>query len=110
MLRLDCQTTQIPLVLPPCSPGGIISASISRLHSGKYTLTATADPSKPGVVNLSGIPTDAARGVYTLALQTNCGCFTASVFYDCEAPAFAGTHQPTSIPGLVKACCDEPMA
>lgn len=105
MIRVDCRTVTIPLVLPDCT-SEIISATLARAHRDSYALTAAIDPSNPKLVQLSDLPQDAPRGVYKLALQTNCGCFTAQVYVDCAAPAFAGTHYPTNPAGLIKACCE----
>lgn len=104
MIRIDCDTADIPVQLPRCA-GTINSAYIFRPHGVRRELTATLDPALPGIVRLSNLPADAPRGVYTLALQSNCGCFTTSVAVDCPAPALPGTHNPTNPPGITKVCC-----
>lgn len=108
MIRIDCATADIPIELPACA-GTILKAYIFRPHGVKRDLTATLDPTVPGIVRLTNLPTDAPRGVYTLALQTQCGCFTTSVAIDCPAPALPGTHQPTNTPGITKVCCETPV-
>lgn len=105
MIAIDCSTVDIPMQLPACALT-IDRAYIFRPHGIKRDLVATVDPSTPDVVRLSDLPTDAPRGVYTLALQTPCGCFTTSVWIGCEGPALPGTHHPTDPPGVIKVCCE----
>lgn len=105
MIHIDCSTVDIPVQMRPCA-GGISKAFIFRPHGVKAELTATMDPTLPGIVRLTGVPMDVPRGVYTLSLQTACGCFSTPVAIGCPAPALPGTHYPTNAPGLVKVCCD----
>lgn len=107
MIRIDCSTADIPVQLPACA-GAINKAFIFRPRGVKAELTATLDPTAPDIVRLTGIPQDVPRGVYTLALHTDCGCYTTPVAMDCPAPALPGTHYPTNAPGIIKACCETP--
>lgn len=105
MIVINCSTADIPLQLPACA-GSILKAFLFRPHGVKAELTATIDPTVPGIVRLTGIPATLPRGVYTLALHTPCGCFSTSAAVDCPAPALPATHHPTNAPGLIKVCCD----
>lgn len=106
MIAIDCNTADIPVQLDSCA-GSVLTAKLYRPHGVKVELIATLDPSTPGIVKLAGIPDDLPKGVYTLTVQTACGCFSTPVAVRCSPVALPGTHYPTNAPGIIKACCPE---
>lgn len=105
MIRIDCENPTIRLVLPACA-AVITKATLSRAGFETFELAAVV---VEGGVTFNGVPAGAARGVWQLGLETDCGCFNAPVFLDlCRAPAFQSTHQPTIDVPPVVVCCPDP--
>lgn len=98
MLTLACDQSAITLSPGQCGLG-IIKAYLDRADCGRVDLaidgeTLTLPEKRP------------QAGVWTLNVQTSCGCFSAPVHIQCPAPALRPTHQPTSDTELpIPVCC-----
>lgn len=104
MKRITCDPATIRLIVPMCSEQPT-AASLSRRFCLTHVLTASAEGQ---VVTLSGIPEDIERGVWSLDIETPCGCYTTNVFLDmCPPPRFESVHTPTHDPNPVIECCEE---
>lgn len=108
MKTINCLTSEVALKLPDCA--GELSSTVSFLsRKGHAAISLTLEQgAAPGVVRII-IPdeTDScpARGVWTLNVQTVCGCYEAQVYLDCPPPALAGVHTPTASQGPSIECC-----
>lgn len=106
MIRITCDPAIIRLILPMCAEQPT-SASLSRRFCATHVLEAVAGPSSVQEITLTGIPADIERGVWSLDIETPCGCYMTNVFLDmCQPPAFASTHYPTDDTGPIIECCD----
>lgn len=107
MKQLDCNHRTITMKLPPCA-GAFSTAKLTRLHHVDVPLTVVQ---LDGLITLSipdPLPSSVPypkRGVWSLSLQTDCGCYEALVHVDCQPPAFAGVHTQTPFVGPSTECC-----
>jgi len=103
--RIDCTSTEIRLNLPLCA-SAISKATLSRARCLTHELQAVLVD--PGTIALSEIPADLRRGVWTLTLTTDCGCYSAPMHVDiCQVPGFISTPTPTNDgPFPTPVCCD----
>lgn len=102
MVIIDCEDPVLRLRLPSCA-ATVEAATLSRQHCPTHELTAEL---VDGDLHLDGIPLLSRRGVWTLTLTTNCGCFDAKVFLDiCRAPGFTSTHHDTLQQDPIQECC-----
>lgn len=110
MKIITCDPATVTLIVPLCAEAPT-SAHLHRRNCATYELTATPDPDDAQTLILSGIPTDALRGVYRLSIATPCGCYETRVFLDlCQAPRLPSVHTPTADTYPITECCDEPEA
>lgn len=111
MKRIDCETNDVSLKLPPCA-GALLSvtATLTRPNYISVPLIVSQSLTDADQLLLTlPVPTvqvpAPARGVWTLIVTTPCGCFTAPVYTDCPPPQLAGVHYPTAITGPSIECC-----
>ena len=56
--------------------------------------------------HLSGWPE--LQGIHHLYIQTDCGCYTMRLFFQCPTPREVGTHHPTNPePEITIECCGD---
>jgi hypothetical protein len=102
---IACANPTLRLRLPSCAKI-ITAATLSRPDHPLITLTPPTQ-TVPGDVALTGIPDDAPRGVYTLALTSDCGCYSTLVYLNvCPPIAFVPTHTPTGATQQSIECCE----
>lgn len=112
MKRLDCEEQSTNLKLPPCAGAfSTVVAKLVRLHHIEVPLELTQSETDPDLITVAipdPLPSTVPypkRGVWTLSVQTDCGCYEAPVYIDCPPPAFAGVHRPTAAQGPSTECC-----
>lgn len=112
MKRLDCDEQSTNLKLPPCAGAfSTVVAKLVRLHHVEVPLELTQSETDPDLITVAipdPLPSTVPypkRGVWTLSVQTDCGCYEAPVYIDCPPPAFAGVHRPTASQGPSTECC-----
>jgi hypothetical protein len=107
MHTITCEAPTLRMRLPACAKP-ITSATLARADHPLITLELPDPaPDIPGEVALAGVPTDAPRGVYTLSLKSDCGCYETLVYLNvCPPPAFVPTHTPTGTTQTSTECCE----
>lgn len=107
MIKIDCASVSIVLALPPCNTH-VGRATLSRPHCHTYELPIEVNPEgfPTGTVAFDLPDAKLPRGVWRLTLDTECGCFSMSVWVDCPAPSTLGQHTATSEPGPTIVCCE----
>ena len=116
MRIIDCDPAEIRLRLPPCAQA-LNWASLTG-PGGTVQLTATVEPIDPldpdaRLVTLTGIPADVLKGVWTLNLASDCGCWYTNVYLNmCPRPQMLSEHVPTPGAGgpSIECCLPEPSA
>lgn len=114
MRVIDCDPAEIRLRLPPCASA--ITAATLTGPGELITLTATVEPIDPADpdarrVTLTGIPDTAPKGVWTLNLTSECGCWYTNVYLNmCPRPQMLSEHVPTPGAGgpSTECCLPEP--
>jgi len=76
-------------------------------------LTATHDPATRQITLTDFDHSKLAPGVWLIIVQTDCGCYSTRLFYDCDRtddtkPHLIPTHQPTSPPIPTPVCAPTP--
>lgn len=104
MQTIDCTDPSLNLVLPPCA--AVPSAArLTRRGFEDVPVTASVEDR---VVTLAAVPAGLTRGVWTLAIDSECGCYTAPVFVDiCAPPAFQAEHIGEEREPIQVCCPDE---
>lgn len=93
------------IVVNPPAP---IGATLSAHDRPAVELTITDNAPLPGLVSLGPVPSDTPDGVYTLNLDTDCGCRQALINVRmCEAPSMHTTPPDHNAPPVTE-CCDPP--
>lgn len=112
MKKLDCDEQSTDLKLPPCAGAfSTVTAKLTRLHHTEVPLDLVQSTVDEHLITVSipdPLPANVPfpkRGVWTLSVQTDCGCYEAPVYVDCPPPAFAGVHNPTASQGPSTECC-----
>lgn len=105
MQTLKCDALALQLRLPPCA-GEPTSATLARSARAPVTVSISID-AVTRVVTLSAPSEQLERGVWTLQIESPCGCFHAPIWAElCTAPAFIGTHNADDQEnGPIQVCC-----
>lgn len=111
MIRVDCLTAPLQVAIPACATMPT-KATLARAGRSAIDLTITYPPGTPpfpaNTQQTVGVtpPGTTPRGVYTLRIESACGCFQTQVFVDtCQQPAHRGIHTPTFSPVPLPECC-----
>lgn len=110
MIRVDCLTAPLQIVIPACATAPT-AATLSRRDAPAAIALAIVNP--PGipspntqqVIGLT-IPGTTPRGIYRLRVASACGCYETDVYVDtCQPPAHQPVHNPTFPPTPAPECC-----
>lgn len=71
-------------------------------------LPVTDNTPLPGLVSLGPVPPDTPDGVYTLNLDTDCGCRQALINVQLCPPASLHSPKPDHDTPPINECCDPP--
>lgn len=112
MIRVDCLTAPLQVVIPACATVPSAATLSRRDAPAAIALTIVNPPGTPpfpantqqtlGLV----IPGTTPRGIYRLRIASACGCYETDVFVDtCQPPAHQAIHTPTFPPTTAPECC-----
>ena len=105
MQTLRCDALALPLRLPPCAAEPTSGQLIrSRQAPVEVGISINAETR---IVTVTAPAEGLVRGVWTLQIETPCGCFHVPLWVEmCSAPAFVGVHlDPNEIRGPIQVCC-----